>query len=303
MKKYLIILFLVSFSVLGAQQMPIISQYMINGFTYNPAMAGVEGYKVFNISAREQWLGLENPPRTYQASFHSKLKGKKMGLGVGLYHDQDGLIGQTGGQFSYAYHIKLGKGIVSGGLSASFYQLRINTSKMISGSADDTYLNSINNQSIVPDFSAGIFYTSGKFFIGASAAQLLEAKIKLTGTENEGFVLQRHFYLYTGGNIRMGRNSLTPSILARAMQNGTYTADANLRFNVDNKFWLGASYRTSNSVIGMFGIHIEQFSIGYAFDYSLNALAQSNYGSHELMLTYILGGSAASYNSRGSKIF
>ena len=41
-----------------AQQLPVYSQYMMNGFLLNPAVAGHEGYTALNITAREQWAGL-----------------------------------------------------------------------------------------------------------------------------------------------------------------------------------------------------------------------------------------------------
>ena len=41
-----------------SQQLPLYSQYMMNKFLLNPAVAGSEGYTAFNITAREQWIGI-----------------------------------------------------------------------------------------------------------------------------------------------------------------------------------------------------------------------------------------------------
>ena len=41
-----------------SQQLPVYSQYMMNKFLINPAVAGSEGYTSFNLTAREQWIGL-----------------------------------------------------------------------------------------------------------------------------------------------------------------------------------------------------------------------------------------------------
>ena len=36
-----------------SQQVPLYSQYMLNGFLLNPAVAGSEGYTAVNLTARE----------------------------------------------------------------------------------------------------------------------------------------------------------------------------------------------------------------------------------------------------------
>ena len=68
-KKFLCLLpvFFICFwgTQLQAQQLPVYSQYMMNGFLINPAVAGHEGYTAINITAREQWLGMKDAPGTY----------------------------------------------------------------------------------------------------------------------------------------------------------------------------------------------------------------------------------------------
>ncbi|NJM14171.1 MAG: type IX secretion system membrane protein PorP/SprF [Bacteroidales bacterium] len=58
MNKFLGHILLIVFAILflgriNAQQLPIYSQYMMNGFLVNPAAAGLEGYTAFNFTARE----------------------------------------------------------------------------------------------------------------------------------------------------------------------------------------------------------------------------------------------------------
>ena len=74
MKKLLYILFLLLFAArIYAQQVPLYSQYMMNGFLLNPAVAGSEGYTAINLTAREQWLGLKNAPKTHAVSGQTRL--------------------------------------------------------------------------------------------------------------------------------------------------------------------------------------------------------------------------------------
>jgi type IX secretion system PorP/SprF family membrane protein len=60
-------------SSLKSQQLPIYSQYMMNSYLLNPAVAGNEGYTSLNLTVREQWLGLKDAPSTYAVSAQTRL--------------------------------------------------------------------------------------------------------------------------------------------------------------------------------------------------------------------------------------
>ncbi len=55
------------------QQLPVYSQYMMNKFLINPAVAGSEGYTAFNLTSRKQWLGIKDAPLTFAASGQTRL--------------------------------------------------------------------------------------------------------------------------------------------------------------------------------------------------------------------------------------
>jgi hypothetical protein len=75
LKKLLyIIIFLGGFlAEASSQQVPLYSQYMLNGFLLNPAVAGSEGYTAVNLTAREQWIGMKHAPGTYALSFQTRI--------------------------------------------------------------------------------------------------------------------------------------------------------------------------------------------------------------------------------------
>ena len=113
---------------LKAQQLPLYSQYLLNGFMINPAMAGHDGYTSFNVTARQQWLGFKEAPQTYSGSWQTRLfrrsykivnnpirkknmlipstKGR-VGLGAYVINDLNAQVSRTGLSFTYAYHIIL----------------------------------------------------------------------------------------------------------------------------------------------------------------------------------------------------
>jgi type IX secretion system PorP/SprF family membrane protein len=117
------------YSVSSAQQVPMYSQYILNGFLVNPSFAGRDGYTTVTLTTREQWVGLEQSPGTYAASFQTRIlknsyiskstsvrkklvkptKGGKVGLGGYIFNDNNGIMRRTGFQAIYAYHIQMGQ--------------------------------------------------------------------------------------------------------------------------------------------------------------------------------------------------
>ncbi|MBK8366133.1 MAG: type IX secretion system membrane protein PorP/SprF [Bacteroidetes bacterium] len=84
MKKNLYIsLFLLSMIVFSkysiAQQLPIYTNYILNPYAYNPAVAGSKPNAVMNLNYRNQWVGFQDAPKTYMISLHSPIGKQKSG--------------------------------------------------------------------------------------------------------------------------------------------------------------------------------------------------------------------------------
>jgi len=162
-----------------AQQVPMYSQYVMNGFLINPSLAGRDGYTSVNLTIREQWVGFSGAPGTYAASFQTRLlrnsyiskstavrkklvkptKGSRVGLGGYVFSDYNGIMRRTGGQAVYAYHIPMGmtQGVpnsLSFGLAFTAYQYAINTNGQIYNQ-DDPLLRTYDRSVFIPDFLFG----------------------------------------------------------------------------------------------------------------------------------------------------
>ena len=72
-KSLLIISLLLAAKVLFSQQLPLYSQYLYNKFLINPAVAGSDGYTSVNLTAREQWVGIEGAPATFSLSVQTRV--------------------------------------------------------------------------------------------------------------------------------------------------------------------------------------------------------------------------------------
>lgn len=306
---------LVSFKV-GAQQLPLYSQYMMNRFLINPAVAGSEGYTAFNLTAREQWIGLKYSPKTHAVSAQTRILRKsfisrgasvkrkgssssrsgKVGLGGYIFNDQSGLVNRTGLQLTYAYHISFRRGQLSFGLSGSFYQFRLDKDKIILYDPSDDLINNFNNRLWVPDASVGIYYSDPRMYAGLSVSDLFQASFKFGNEGYDNFRLLRHYYAIGAYNFELSEYLMfEPSVLVKASEVWSFQADISAKMYIYEDYWAGLSYRTGGALIFMGGLRVDKFFFGYAFDYTLSSIQRHSYGSHEFMLAVKLGDSARRY--------
>jgi type IX secretion system PorP/SprF family membrane protein len=299
-----------------AQQVPLYSQYMMNGFLLNPAVAGSEGYTAINLTAREQWLGLKNAPKTHAVSGQTRLlknsyiskgasvrkrqklssRSGKVGLGGYVFNDINGAISRTGMQLSYAYHIRMRQSQLSFGLSGLFYQFAVNGSKIVLEEERDIFYEMADKSIFIPDANAGIYYSDPNFFIGFSASQLFQSALRLGEKGYAEYKMKRYYYLTGGYDIPINRAvTLEPSFLFKANENFVWQADINAKLIFNEEYWGGLSYRTGGAIILMGGVKVDKFLFGYAFDYTLSSIMKHSYGSHEFMLAVKFGDSARRY--------
>ncbi len=299
-----------------AQQIPLYSQYMMNGFLLNPAVAGSEGYTAINLTAREQWLGLKDAPKTQAISGQTRilknsyisknasirkrqrLSSRSGNIGVGgyIFNDQNGPISRTGMQVSYAYHIRMHHSQLSFGLSGLAYQFSIDDSKInLEDPNDPTYYNA-DKSIFIPDASAGIYYSDPKSYAGFSVSQLFQSALRLGERGYAEYKMKRYYYITAGYDFEVNESfTIEPSFLIKAAENKTFQADINSKFIFNEEYWGGISYRTGGALIFMGGVRVDKFFFGYAFDYTLSSIMNRTYGSHEIMIAIKFGDSARRY--------
>jgi type IX secretion system PorP/SprF family membrane protein len=312
MKKaaYIILVFVAFALQLSAQQAPLYSQYMLNGFLLNPAVAGSEGYSAINLTAREQWVGLENGPSTYAMSFQTRTKkkshisrtaavkrrkrpnsrGGNVGLGGYIFNHQNGAVERTGIKATYAYHIPFPNSQLSFGLSMVGYQLRLDDDKIKLEIPDDNFWSGTHKSVIIPDADAGVYFTTRDLWVGFSVDQLFESVLKFGDAGYDELKMERNYYLMGGYDFLMRSDFiLTPSALVKYAENGKWQADFTAKAYFQQSFWTGLTYRTGRSVVVMAGVSVDRFVFGYAFDIGLNSIMKYSYGTHEFTFVAKLG--------------
>ncbi|MFA6944955.1 MAG: PorP/SprF family type IX secretion system membrane protein, partial [Pedobacter sp.] len=184
--------FLFSFLIVQlalAQQKPQYTQYVLNNFILNPAIAGIENYIDVKAGYRAQWQGLEGAPVTSYISVHAPI-GKNFlygtstsvppgggsnpnsrsylqnymasephhGIGFTAVSDKAGPISRTDANLNYAYHIGITEQVnVSVGVAAGVSKIYLDRSSLILENPSDQAIGTGNYDQFKPDLSAGIW--------------------------------------------------------------------------------------------------------------------------------------------------
>lgn len=295
---------------LVAQQHPFYSQYMVDKFLVNPSVAGANGITTVNFVSRQQYVGFENSPQTFALTAQSRLlddsyilknmrlkkKPKKksrsgrVGLGASLYSDNNGIVSRTGFQGTYSYHLNIRNSWqVSGGLTVSGYQFRVNSSEVPIAREGDPLLSS-NKQSIfVPDASIGFFGTNGSLYGGLAMTDLLGSTLRLGTDIYNDFTTYRQYNVLAGYKFPISNSiELEPSILLQGTRTN-FLMDLNARMYYQELYWAGLSYRSNKAMIMMIGGRFDMFYFGYAFDLNMGLVQSYASGSHEVILGLRIG--------------
>ncbi|MDR2037573.1 MAG: PorP/SprF family type IX secretion system membrane protein [Bacteroidales bacterium] len=308
----IICIFIFLVGVLGnifAQQTPVYSQYFINGFVVNPAMAGFDGTLKFELSARDYMIGVKDAPKTITASANGRFLRKKtsvrdgkvhsrsgrVGMGGLVFNDCNGLVNRIGLQYTYAYHIDLKKSQLSLGLSLALSQTRIDAKHLDFNDPEPLLKEGFGNLAYVPDAVLGIFYKKKNHYVGLTASNLFQRSINF-GEFDYDYVLYRHYYLLLGTSFDLGENFyIAPSALTKITSNNVYQTEVAARVSYKDDIWMAVSYRTPRVAALMIGVRAKNLFIGYTYEYNFGSIRSFSKGSQELSLIYRIGDTARRY--------
>ncbi|MEO1050955.1 MAG: type IX secretion system membrane protein PorP/SprF [Bacteroidota bacterium] len=294
MKKVLLGIFLgiVLSHGLVAQQISQRTQFYVNRFAVNPAVAGSEQEIPILLNVRRQWLGINEAPVTQTFSAHG-FTGKSMGLGLIVYNDIAGPSRNTGFTFSAARHFQLqerSNNWFSFGMSLNLYQYTFDAAKLQTDIPDDpAVVNMLNETSrLSPDITAGVYASGDDWFAGASAAFLVQNGSNIFDIDFNPNALRRTYYVMGGYKFRGSTEfALEPSFLVKATEAAPIQADLVVK-GYYNQSWVGLAYRTGDAVAGMLGFRFDIIAFAYSYDLIMSEVNEFSTGTHEFTLGFYL---------------
>ncbi|MHA6249068.1 PorP/SprF family type IX secretion system membrane protein [Pontibacter sp. CAU 1760] len=303
-----------AFAALG-QQKPQYSQYSINNFLFNPAIAGIEQYTDVKLGNRSQFSGIEGEPRTVYLSAHTPIGniirggnsssgkatpsfgGKKQngrisqqfkphhGLGLLLVNDRLGVFSRTEASLAYAYHMKLSSEVkLASGVSAGIIQQHMRADELRFANPGDA-ANSDWNM-VKPNLSLGVWLYGSHFYVGTSAMQLLANTLHFDNSTEDRNMLYKHYFLTAAYKFDLTEEiSVVPSVMAMWLPPLPGSLDFNIRAVYDDRLWVGGSYRQNGNYAVLAGVTVNHiFDVGYAYNRGVAARNGMGNGTHEVVL-------------------
>ena len=291
--------FVLCFALHG--QDPQFTQYMFNQLSFNPGVAGTENAVVTTLGIRNQWVNIPGGPVTQSLTSHFPLYRLSGGGGVTILNDIAGQQRTTSAMLDYAFHKRLGKGLISIGVTGGVVQRSLDGTKLTTPEGIYTDIIDHNDpdvpvtleNDVIPDVGAGIFFFGKHLYTGISASHLLNNRFSF-GTEEGNTSMQytTNTYVTLGYKINLGdRFTLMPNALYKT-DLVISMVDLNAIATYNDNIFLGASFRTyldkqTDAIAVMAGLNItRRISLSYSYDITASALNAVSAGSHEVVVRY-----------------
>ncbi|GAB4422592.1 MAG: hypothetical protein OHK0039_38750 [Bacteroidia bacterium] len=296
----LLLLFVLPMSGLLAQQEPIYTQYRINAFVINPAVAGTQEVQEFRMNLRSQWTRMPGEPRTMYASYQGPVD-EKSSFGAALFHDEAGPSVRNGLQLAYAFRApaglpgKIGQNYLSLGMAGKLVQYRFRAEQVYFENPDDAAIYEAAEGALVGDVALGLYFYNDKLWMGISAPNLIQSTM---GTLPDAYSrsllsrLYRHYFAGMGYRFDYGTFAIEPGVMVRKVGGAPYQIEGTVKFFLaDDHFVLGMSYRTDWLGTFLVGLKSDRMQVYYATDLMLKFGYQGSVfgATHELTLGIDIG--------------
>jgi type IX secretion system PorP/SprF family membrane protein len=288
---------LVCFTTQG-QQLGRQTQFAINPFLVNPAIAGTENQIPLYLSYRNQWAGFKGAPVTMVASGHMQGPSNS-GFGAVLRRDDTGgAITRTSIEATGAYHLDLNNyDGISFGLGLSANQFRVDNSKLVVLDESDLALNGMQAESTTNiDANFGMLVFGEGYYFGFSSPNLLQTKIKVASVNPDDNRNARHYHVVGSYMYDVTEDfDVQGSGLIRFTNNTPPQVDLNARVGYKKMAWSSINVRLRDAVSLALGGTYENFVLGYSMDITTNKARVMSPWTHEIIMGYVIPGKRGKY--------
>ncbi|PXV62792.1 type IX secretion system PorP/SprF family membrane protein [Dysgonomonas alginatilytica] len=292
---YILLALLISFCFsldLKAQWDGQVSQYWKVKTFFNPAFAAEKDSIQATLLHRQQWVGIENAPKTFilSADMPISFLGRKHGVGIVALTESSGLFKNTSVGAQYVYKKRFKRNLLNVGVQAGFLNIGFDASKIRipdSQKEDGLEIPSVPAEARVIDGNIGLAWVAPRYYIGISLTHITQPTFELD--DGTATLVGRVYYFTAGYNLRL-RNplyELQPSVLVKT-DNVVTQYDVTARVVYNKMFNGGISWRKDDGFVFLLGINIFGVDAGYAYDLSTSEIALKSGGSHEFFVRYAM---------------
>ncbi len=278
---------------MNAQQNVQYTQFMLNDYGLNPAVAGSSKGLMLMVGRRTQWRGFEYAPETNFASI-TKDFGKKgirrfwHGVGGYVENDKFGIFSNKSIYGSYAIHLKLSaKYFLSFGVAGGIKEYAVTNSIY---NEFDPALNTRAPRVLVPDIIPGVYLYSKKFFGGIAVRNLYKNTLKQSGKEiGTGSRLFPNAYITVGKKfVSKGYDFIVvPALHIQTTFVNIPVVNFNCMTFFRKRVGVGLSYRMHDAASVILQARIwKNVVVGFAYDYTISKFRAANANSTEFMMGF-----------------
>ena len=281
----------------AAQNPHVYSQYFMNPYLYNPALAGVEGHSAVFFMYRQQWVGLSGAPEISHLNWHTPLR-HSLGIGALIDNDRIGPLTTTQFKFTGSYLFNLDRthffrfglslGVGSDGVD---YEGLIGDHALSPRYALELEGFRESSMHLLADF--GVMYHFTRFNLGVSLPSLLGRR-SVNKKSFSPTALSPFEHVFFKMNYRQSLFNddiaIDPHVLYRYNSIGNSQLEFSLITHIAHIVWVGASYRQPSTIVALAGFKLfRTLAIGYAYDVTPSDLSSFAGPTHELHLGFHIG--------------
>ena len=229
---------------------------------WNPAQTGIHNYLQATAIYRQQWVDFAGAPQRLGFYAQFPFRDANTGVGIALEQQETGPFKRTDVQLNYAYHLQLGRGQLSLGISGQFGAYIYDPADQVLAEANDPLAVGDRVTTRIFNVGGGIFYQSVEnedyleehFFAGLGIRQALPADLLFTddsGTSNLQQTL--HGYAVVGYRFDWQDAFLEPSVQLDYARSNLFLPRLNLTYELHEAFWVGVAMDGTFSLSGQAG--------------------------------------------------
>jgi len=275
-----------------AQTDPIFTQYMNSIQTVNPAYAGMWQKVGIQVLARQYYVGQTGAPVTRAVNLYSPVKNENNGIGLDISDDRIGYEKRLTVTADYAYQVRLDwQTYLRLGLKAGFinYENLLTKYKLDPYDTPDVMFMEDVDINFMVSWGIGAMVYNKDYYISFSIPQIINNNFQANRNNYSSLAELKYGYLIGGyifGKQRQIR--FKPSFMFKGAIGGRIQLDLSANVEFRNKFWIGAMYRTNNTVAAVLQLTVmKNVKLGYAVDYSLSQeFRKYQLGTHEIRVVY-----------------
>ena len=271
-----------------ALALPVRNSLKFNRYVINPTFSFVrEQNKYISLTNKREWVQFEDAPQTYLVSFSGRFK-ENIGIGVGVFQQNYGVLTTFGGLANFAYNVRLNTdNNLTFGLNVGAYKSGVNDGNVVTNFPDPSLDNIPSNfmLTVNPGINYGTAFLDFGILINnlvlynLNSSQLIE--------DNPEQAIQAHM-MYTGYMDSRGffDESKFTGLLRSEFKKDKTVISGIAMVMVPKGIWAQVGYNTLYGGSAGLGLNItNQISIEYNFEKALGDL--TDFGpSHEITLAY-----------------